>query len=38
MPQKVGKKMGIRFYENVFSEINLLLLKTRLAGQGSENC
>ena len=38
MPQKVGKKVGIRFYENVFSETNLLLLKTMLAGQASENC
>ena len=28
MPQKVGKKVGIHFYENVLSEINLLLQKS----------
>ena len=26
MPQKVGKKVGIHFYENVLSEINLPLM------------
>ena len=27
MPQKVGKKVGIHFYENVLSEMNLPLQK-----------
>ena len=25
MPQKIGKKVGIHFYENILSEINLPL-------------
>ena len=27
MPQKVGKKVGIHFYDNVLSEINLPLIQ-----------
>ena len=34
MPQKVGKKMGIYFYQNVPSEINLPL-KVRKAGKNT---
>ena len=28
IPQKIGKKVGTQFYENILSEINLPLWKT----------